>query len=192
MSSWGSSHPRDWTQVSYNVSGFFTTGATRERSSITIPKTNQLNKQTNKLGLFITGDWKTNVGSQEIPGITGKFGLGIQNEAWQSLRVLWREHTGHGKTPLFQQYKRWLYIWTSPDGQHWSQIDYILWSWIWRSCIQSAKTRPGPDCGYNHELLIAKFRLNLKKGGEIISSFRYDLDQISDDYTVEVTKRSRD
>ena len=91
----------------------------------------------------------------------------------KSNRVLWREYTGHSKYPFSQQYKRWHYIWTSPDGQNLNQIDYILWSWIWRSWIQSAKTRPGPNCGYNHKPLNAKFRLKLKKEGEIISSFRY-------------------
>ena len=60
---------------------------------------------------------------------------------------------------LFQQHKRRLYTWTSPDGQYRNQIDYILCSWRWRSSIQSAKTRPGADCGSDHELLIAKFRL---------------------------------
>ena len=68
--------------------------------------------------LFIIGDWNAKVGSQETPGVTGKFGLGIWNEAWQRLiRVLPREHTGHSNT-LFQQHKRRLYTWTSPDGQH--------------------------------------------------------------------------
>ena len=62
--------------------------------------------------------------------------------------------------------KRRLYTWTSPDGQHWNQIDYILCRQRWRSSIQSAKTRPGADCGSNHELLIAKFRLKLKKVGK--------------------------
>ena len=60
---------------------------------------------------------------------------------------------------LFQQYKRRLYIWTSPEGQHRNQIDYILCSQRWRSSIQSAKTRLGADCGSDHELLIAKFIL---------------------------------
>ena len=53
---------------------------------------------------------------------------------------------------LFQQQKRRLYMWTSPDGQHWNQIDYILCSQRWRSSIQSTKTRPGADCGSDHEL----------------------------------------
>ena len=103
-------------------------------------------------------------------------------------RVLPREHTGHSKH-LFQQHKRRLYTWTSPDGQHQNQIDYILCSQRWRSCIQSAKTRPWADCGSDHELLIAKFRLKLKKVEKPTRLFRYDLNQIPYDYTVEVRNR---
>ena len=66
---------------------------------------------------------------------------------------------------LFQQHKRGLYTWVSPDGQYQNQIDYVLCSQRWRSSIQSAKARPGADCGSDHQLLIAMFRLNLKKAG---------------------------
>ena len=90
---------------------------------------------------------------------------------------------------LFQQHKRRLYTWTSPDGQHQKQTDYILCSQRWRSSIQSAKSRPGADCGSDHELLIAKFRLKLKKVGKTTRSFRYELNQIPYDYTVEVRNR---
>ena len=90
---------------------------------------------------------------------------------------------------IFQQHKRRLYTWTSSDGQYRNQIDYILCSQRWRSCIQSAKTRPGADCGSDHELLIAKFRLKLKKVGETTRPFRYDLNQIPYDNTVEVRNR---
>ena len=90
---------------------------------------------------------------------------------------------------LFQQHKRRLYTWTSPDGQHQNQIDYILCSQKGRSSIQSAKTRPGPDYGSDHELLIAKFRLKLKKIGKTTRPFRDDLSQIPYDYTVEVRNR---
>ena len=86
---------------------------------------------------------------------------------------------------LFQQHKRRLYTWTSPDGQHQNQTDYILCSQRWRNSIQSAKTRLGADCGSDHELLIAKFRLKLKKVGKTTRPFRYDLSQIASDYTVE-------
>ena len=85
---------------------------------------------------------------------------------------------------LFQQHKRTLYTWTSPDGQHRNQIHYILCSQRWRSSIHSAKTRLGANCGSDHELLIAKFRLKLKKVGKTIRPFRYDLNQIPYDYTV--------
>ena len=90
---------------------------------------------------------------------------------------------------LFQQHKRRLYTWTSPDGQYQNQTDYILCSQIWRSSIQSAKTRLGADCGSDHEFLIAKFRLKLKKVRKTSKPFRYDLNQIAYDYTVEVRNR---
>ena len=92
---------------------------------------------------------------------------------------------------LFQQHKRRLYTWTSPDGQYRNHFDYILCSQRRRSSIQSAKTRPGADCGQDHELLIAKFRLKLKKVGKTTRPFRYDLNQILYDYTVEVTNRPK-
>ena len=88
---------------------------------------------------------------------------------------------------LFQQLKRRLYTWTSPDGQYQNQIDYILCSQRWRSSIKSAKIRPGADCSSDHELLISKFRLKLKKVGKTSRPFRYDLNQNL--YTVEVTNR---
>ena len=90
---------------------------------------------------------------------------------------------------LFQQHKRRLYTWTSPDGQYQNQIDYVLCSQRWRSSIQSAKIRLGADCGSDHELLIAKFRLKLKKVEETTRPFRCDLNQIPYDYTVEVRNR---
>ena len=90
---------------------------------------------------------------------------------------------------LFQQHKRRLYTWTSPDGQPQNPIDCILCSQRWRSSIQSAKTRPGSDCGSDHELLIGKFRLKLKKVGKTTRPFRYDLNQIPYDCTVEVRNR---
>ncbi|ELR55677.1 hypothetical protein M91_10328, partial [Bos mutus] len=113
--------------------------------------------------LFIIGDWNAKVGSQETPGVMGKFGLGIQNEAGQRLIEFCQENALVIANTLFQQHKRRLYTWSSPDGQHQNHIDYILCSQRWRSSIQSAKTRPGADYGSNDELLIAKFRLKLKK-----------------------------
>ena len=99
-----------------------------------------------------------------------------------------REHTSHSKH-LFQQHKRRLYTWISPDSQHQNQTDYILCSQKWRSPIQSAKTRLGTDYGSDYELLIAKLRLKLKKEGKTITSFRFDLNQIPYDIPVEVINR---
>ena len=107
--------------------------------------------------LFIIGDWNAKVGSQEIPVVTGKFGFRVQNEAGLGLTEFCQENALVMENTLFQQHKRRLYTWTSPDGQNQSQIDYILCSQRWRSSIQSTKIRPGADCGSDHELLIAKF-----------------------------------
>jgi len=95
--------------------------------------------------LFIIGDWNAKVGSQEIPEVTGKFGLGVQDESCPRLLGFSQENTlGIANTP-FQQHKRRLYIWASPGGQYQNQIDYILCSQRWRGFIQSAKTRLGAD-----------------------------------------------
>ena len=128
--------------------------------------------------LFITGDWNTKIGSQEIPGVTGKFGLGVQNEAGQRLIEFCQENTLVTANTLFQQHKRRL---DTTDDQHRNQIDYILCSQRWRSSIQWAKIRPGADYDSCHELLIAKLRLKLKKVGKTTRPFRYDLNQIASD-----------
>ena len=78
--------------------------------------------------LFIIGDWNARVESKEINGVTGKFGLGVQNEGGQRLTEFCQEKTLVIANTLFQQHKRRLYTWKSPDGQHQNQIDYILFS----------------------------------------------------------------
>ena len=115
--------------------------------------------------------------------------MGIQNEAGQRLTEFCQENSLFIANTLFQQHERRLYTWTSPDGQYQNQIDSILCSQRWRNAIQSAKTRLGADCGSDHEFLIAKFRLKLKKVGKTTRSFRYDLNQMPYDYTVEVRNR---
>ena len=134
--------------------------------------------------LFIIGDWNAKVGSQETPGVTGKLGLGVWNEAGQRLIEFCQGNALVTAKTLFQQHKRRLYTWTSPDGQHRSQTDYVLYSQRWRSSIQSAKSRAGADCVSDHELLIAKFRLKLKRVGKTTTPFRYDLNQTPYDFTV--------
>ena len=136
---------------------------------------------------IIIGDWNAKVGSQEIPGVTGKFGLWVQNEAGQRLIEFCQENTLGIANTLFQQHKRRLCTWTSPDGQHRNQTDYILCSWRQRSSTQSAKTRPGTDwlrswtpyCQIQTEIEV----------GKTTRPFRYDLNQILYDYMMEVTNR---
>ena len=87
--------------------------------------------------LFIIGDWNATVGSQETPGVTGKFGLAVQNEAGQRLIEYCQENALVIATPSSNNAR--LYTWTSPDGQHRNHIDYILCNQRWRSSIESAK-----------------------------------------------------
>ena len=122
---------------------------------------------------------------------------GSNRQAWpwstkwsgQRLTVLCQENTLIRANTVFQQHKRWLYTWTLPDGQYWNQTDYSLCSQRWRSSIQSARTRMGADCGSDHELLIAKFKLKLKKVGKNTRPLICDLNQIPYDYIVDMTNR---
>ena len=115
--------------------------------------------------LFIIGDRNAKVGSQETPGVTGKFGLGMLNEAGQRLIEFCQENALVIANTLFQQHKRRLYTWTSPDGQHRNQIDYILFSQSGEA-LYSQQKQDRELTGSDHELLIAKFRLKLKKVGK--------------------------
>ena len=138
--------------------------------------------------LFIIGDWNAKVGSQETPGVTAKFGLGIRNEAGQRLIEFCQENALVIVKTLFQQHKRRLYTWTSPDCQHKNQIDYILCSQEGEA-LYSQQKQDQELTGSDHELLIAKFRLKLKKVGKTTRPFRYDLNQIPYYYTVELRNR---
>ena len=115
-----------------------------------------------KYVLFTIGDWNANIGSQETPGVTGKFGLGVQNEAGKRLTALSREHTGHSKHP-FRIIQEIILHMDITKGQYQNKTDYILCSCRWKSSIQSAKRKPRTDCGSDLQLLIAKFRLKLEK-----------------------------
>ena len=96
--------------------------------------------------LFILGEWNANVGSQEIPGVTGRFGLGVQNEAWQRLIEFYQENTLVIANTLFQQQKTRLHM----DITRWSVLKSD-WLYSWQPkmerSIQSAEKGPGADCG---------------------------------------------
>ena len=139
---------------------------------------------THKRDVFFTmGDWNAKVGSRETPGVIGKFGLGVKYEAGQRLIEFCQEIPLVIANTLFQQHKRRFYTWTPPDGQYWNQIDYILCSQRRRSPIKSAKIR--------RELTVAQIKnfllpnSHLKKVRKTTRPFRYDLNQIPYDYTVD-------
>ena len=136
---------------------------------------------------FIIGDWKTKVGIQEIPGVTGKFGLVLQNETGQRLMKFGQENAQVIANTLFQQHKRRLHM----DITKWSILKsdwlYSLQPKMEKLYTISKKKRLGADTGSDHLLL--KFRFKLKKVGKTTRPFRHDLNQIPYDYTVEVTNR---
>ncbi|CAF4017350.1 unnamed protein product [Rotaria magnacalcarata] len=115
-----------------------------------------------KDAVLIIGDWNAKVGETAVPGVAGKFGLGKRNEAGEKLIDFCQENHMIITNTCFQQPKRRLYILTTLNGQHRNQIDYILCNRRWKSSITSIKTRPGADCGTDHELLLACLRIKLK------------------------------
>ena len=136
--------------------------------------------------LIIIGDWNAKVGSQEIPGITGKIGLGVQNEAGQRLtefakRMQWqttssnntRDDSTHEQHQMVSIEIRLIIFSAAKDGE----------------ALYCQQKQDQELTGSNHELLIAKFRLKLKKVGKTTRPFRYDQNHIPYDYTVAVTNR---
>ena len=137
-----------------------------------------------------------NVWSQEIPGVTDNYGLGVQNEVGPRLTEFCQENSQIIACKNFQQHKRQLH--KNITKCRWSMVRwsilkpvwyYILCSQRWRCSLRSGETRRRADCGSHHKHLIAKFRLKLKKLGKTTRPFKYDLNQISYDYTVEERNR---
>ena len=105
--------------------------------------------------LFIIGDWNAKVESQEIPGIAGKFGLGVQNETGHMLTEFHPENTLVIAKPLFQQHRKTA-LHMDVTRQSILKSDWLYsFQLKWGSSIQLAKTRPGADCGLDHQLPIA-------------------------------------
>ena len=131
--------------------------------------------------------WNAKVGSQKTPGVTGRFGLGVRNEAGQRLIEFCQENALVIANTLFQQHERRIYTWTTPDNE--IRLIIFFAAKDGEALYSQKKIRPGADHGSDHELLIAKFRLKLNKVGKTTRPFRYDLNQIPYDYTVEVRNR---
>ena len=138
--------------------------------------------------LFIIGDWNAKVGSQEIPGVTGKFGLEVQNEARQRLIEFCQENALVIANTLFQQQEKTLPM----DITRWSTLKS---EWLYSLQpkmeklypVWKKKKRPGADYGSYHKPLITKFRFKLKKVWKITRPFRYDLIQVPYDYRAAMT-----
>ena len=140
--------------------------------------------------LFIIGDWNARVGTQEIPGVTGKFDLGMKNEAGQRLIEFCQENALVIANTLSNNTRR-LYTWTSPDGQTGIRL-ITFFAAKDGEALYSQQKQDQELTGSDHELLIDKFRLKLKKVGKTTRPFRYDLNRIPYDYAVEVRNRMPD
>ena len=146
MNEWSLSSPQQTIQYRGNPSLYPDQKCWRSWSWMVLWRPKRPSRtNTPKDVLFIIGNWNEKVESQEISGVIGKFGLGVQNQAGQSLTEFGQENTLVIANTLFQQHKRRCYTWTSPDGQYWNQIDYLQRRWT--SSIQWAKLRPRADCG---------------------------------------------
>lgn len=122
-------------------------------------------------------------------GLLGNLVLGTRNDAGERLIDFCGDNSVFFANTFFQQHKRRLYTWTSPDGQHRTQIDNIIRNTRWKSAIQSVKILPGADCGTDHELLISKIRIKLKKLKKQAPPTRYDLNNIPLKYSIAVKNK---
>src|SRR6218665_1449914 len=113
--------------------------------------------------IMVIGDFNAKVGQGGDGDTIGGHGLGKQNEAGERLVEFCEGNNLGIMNTWFKQPKRRLYTWTSPDGKHRNQIDYILINKRWKSTIRDVRTKPGADCGTDHELLVATLKTKLKK-----------------------------
>ena len=145
---------------------------------------------TKKDVLFIIGDWNAKVGSQEIPGVTDRFGLRVQNEEGQRLTELCKENALVIANTLLKQHKRRLYVWTLPDANTKIRLTIFFAAEDGEALYsQQKQDQRLTEAQIKNSLLQIS---HLKKVRKTTRPFRYDLNQIPYDYTVEVTIGSRD
>ncbi|KAM9687584.1 craniofacial development protein 2-like [Trichechus inunguis] len=123
----------------------------------------EIDQTCKKDALLITGDWNAKVGEKEEKPVAGKFGLGDRDEAGDRMIEFCKTNDLFIGNTFFQQHKRRLYTWASPDGLRRDQIAYLCGKIRWKCLMSSVKTRPGASCGTDHRLLMCKFGLMLKK-----------------------------
>ena len=141
--------------------------------------------------VMVIGDFNAKVGKYNGGGgnTIGGHGLGEQNDAGERLVDFCEGNSLRIMNTWFEQPKRRLYTWTSPDGKHRNQIDYILINKRWNSTIRDVRTKPGADCGTDHELLVATVQMKLKKLKKGERLITYDCKEISQEYRVEIRNR---
>ena len=139
--------------------------------------------------LFILVDWNAKVGNTKTQGVTGSFGLGRRNERGEQLIDFCNYNHLAIMNTLFKLPPRRLYTWKAPDGITRNQIDYILCQQRWRSSILCANTRPGADCGSDHNLLTATMKFKIKTIHKTFQQTSYDLEKINDDFKIELKNR---
>src|SRR6218665_3047291 len=167
----------------------------QKRSRTTFHQTTKHHRQNPKGDVtMVIGDFNAKVGYHKGgDGDTiGRHGLGKQNEAGERLVEFCEGNNMGIMNTWFEQPKRSLYTWTSPDGKHRNQINYILIYKRWKSTIRDVRTKPGADCGTDHELLVAILKMKLKKlrkKGDRINV--YDCKGITPEYRVEIRTDSK-
>jgi hypothetical protein len=139
--------------------------------------------------LIAMGDLNAKVGDEGGSSVVGGYGLGTRNEAGLRLIEFCESNGLRIANTWFKQPKRRIYTWTSPGGNYRNQIDFIMVKNRWASAVKSANTLPGADCGSDHELLVAKISVRLKKKTAVCTPIRYDVQQIPTAYRVEVRNR---
>lgn len=141
---------------------------------------------------IVMGDFNAKVGQRQDEierGTIGKFGLGERNERGERLVEFAIANNLTIVNTNFSNHPRRIYTWTSPDGKTRNQIDYIMIQKRWISAIRGARTLPGADCGSDHELLMAEMKLKLKVKKGVTTTQRYDVENLTDEYTVSVKNR---
>ena len=152
-----------------------------------------VNKTSKREIGMIMGDFNAKVGQkQDFSNTVGKYGLGKENERGEHLQDFCADHDMTLANTWFRQHPRRLYTWTSPDGKHRNQIDYIAIQQKWKHLIKSCKTYPGADCGTDHNVLVATLKLRFQKTKQL-SVKRLNLEELAGNkrikYEIEVTNR---
>ena len=122
----------------------------------------EISHTSNQDFLIVMGDWNSKVGDRSDYPVVGKYGLGNKNDAGDRMIDFCKINELFISNTMFQQHKRRLYTWTSPNGLHKNQIDYICGRQRWQSSFLSTKTYPGADCGTDHKLLVSRVKIKLK------------------------------